>query len=66
MPDLIDVPAWCRSGQEFVAAHRALLESREVSQDLHHWIDLTFGYKLQGKEAVKEKRVCTWWTPTHT
>lgn len=51
------IPQWAQSADDFIMLHRAALESDRVSQQLHHWIDITFGYKLSGQAAIDAKNV---------
>ncbi|KAJ3427472.1 beige/beach-related [Anaeramoeba flamelloides] len=50
----VNLPPWSKgSSYEFVRLMRAALESDYVSEHLNDWIDLIFGYKQRGEEAVK-------------
>lgn len=48
----VEYPAWAKSADQFVRIHRIALESELVSCQLHQWIDLIFGYKQRGPEAI--------------
>ncbi|KAF6112259.1 WDFY family member 4 [Phyllostomus discolor] len=50
----VQLPPWAdEDPQKFISLHRQALESDFVSANLHHWIDLIFGYKQQGSAAVE-------------
>ncbi|KAK8890749.1 hypothetical protein M9Y10_035534 [Tritrichomonas musculus] len=49
----VELPPWAeKSGLTFVYLHRKALESKKVSENLNNWIDLIWGYKQVGKDAV--------------
>lgn len=52
--------------EHFVSQCRDALESDYVSDHIHEWIDLIFGYKQQGPEAIRANngmkfRGIFWW-----
>ncbi|XP_045511123.1 protein FAN-like [Colias croceus] len=55
--DSVKLPAWASSPEDFISKLRMALESDYVSRHLHLWIDLIFGYKQRGEEAVKAYNV---------
>uniref|UniRef100_A0A182T0Y0 BEACH domain-containing protein n=1 Tax=Anopheles maculatus TaxID=74869 RepID=A0A182T0Y0_9DIPT len=55
--DDVVLPAWAKTAEDFIAIHRRALESEYVSQHLHHWIDLIFGYRQKGPKAVEALNV---------
>lgn len=53
----VELPPWASSPEEFIRINRMALESEFVSCQLHQWIDLIFGYKQRGPEAVRASNV---------
>ncbi|CAL5041322.1 unnamed protein product [Urochloa decumbens] len=52
------LPPWAKgSPDEFIHINREALESEYVSSNLHHWIDLIFGYKQRGQPAVEAANI---------
>ena len=49
------MPSWCADAHDFVRYHRELLESQEVSKQIHLWIDLTFGINATGPASIRER-----------
>lgn len=55
--DDVALPPWAKTPEDFIAIHRRALESEYVSQNLHKWIDLIFGFKQKGPKAVESLNV---------
>ncbi|GLU16070.1 hypothetical protein SLE2022_325200 [Rubroshorea leprosula] len=52
------LPPWSKGSPElFISKNREALESEYVSSNLHHWIDLVFGYKQRGKPALEAANI---------
>ncbi|XP_045426593.1 WD repeat- and FYVE domain-containing protein 4 [Pipistrellus kuhlii] len=50
----VQLPPWADGDPgKFISLHRQALESDFVSANLHHWVDLIFGFKQQGPAAVE-------------
>lgn len=55
--DFVKLPPWAENPVDFIHKHRMALESEYVSAHLHEWIDLIFGYKQRGREAITANNV---------
>ncbi|KAI5467956.1 hypothetical protein BGZ63DRAFT_450007 [Mariannaea sp. PMI_226] len=56
--DHVELPPWAKGDPRiFIAKHREALESPYVTENLHKWIDLVFGYKQRGEAAVENLNV---------
>lgn len=55
--DDVELPPWAEHPLDFLCKNRAALESTYVSEHLHFWIDLIFGYQQSGEAAVEADNV---------
>ena len=51
--DDVKFPKWAENSEDFLKKMRNALESEYVNKNLNLWIDLIFGYKQRGEEAIK-------------
>ncbi|BAO40920.1 beige protein homolog 1 [Kluyveromyces marxianus DMKU3-1042] len=54
----VSLPPWAKNDpKKFIEINRQALESKYVSEHLHEWIDLIFGFKQRGSPAVEAVNV---------
>ncbi|CAB1349598.1 unnamed protein product [Coregonus sp. 'balchen'] len=51
------LPPWAADASDFLQKNQKALESQYVSEHLHEWIDLVFGFKQKGSDAVAAHNV---------
>ncbi|XP_075600152.1 protein FAN isoform X5 [Balearica regulorum gibbericeps] len=57
MVEDVELPPWASDPDDFLQKSQEALESQYVSEHLHEWIDIIFGYKQKGSEAVAAHNV---------
>uniref|UniRef100_A0A8C5T8D6 Neutral sphingomyelinase activation associated factor n=1 Tax=Malurus cyaneus samueli TaxID=2593467 RepID=A0A8C5T8D6_9PASS len=57
MVEDVELPPWASGPDDFLQKSQEALESPYVSEHLHEWIDIIFGYKQKGSEAVAAHNV---------
>ncbi|XP_041422367.1 protein FAN isoform X2 [Xenopus laevis] len=55
--DDVELPPWASDADHFLKKNQEALESQYVSDNLHEWINLIFGCKQRGNEAVAASNV---------